>query len=119
VIDNMPLDDLSELDNEQKRRITLMTQKGKFAEDGAAISALLGEVNNDFKRTMCKIILDLEIDKTPNLLGFTMPRRPDPPETRERDLLPLEREKGVLEIILKSPKEKYPMVPRSFKQLRN
>lgn len=52
----MPVQDLSDLDTEQKRRLESLAKTKKLENLDA--TALLGEVNYDYMRTMNKIIFD-------------------------------------------------------------
>lgn len=52
----MPIQDLSELDTEQKRRLELLAKTKKIENVDA--TAVLGEVNYDYMRTMNRIIFD-------------------------------------------------------------
>jgi len=66
-IDNMPMQDLNELDSEQKKRLESTCRTKKL--DSEDITGLLQEVNNDYTRTMNKIIFDkfLEDNDTTNI----------------------------------------------------
>lgn len=52
----MPLTDLSELDSEQKKRLEHLSKTKQL--EGAEVTSLLIEINNDYARTMNKIIFD-------------------------------------------------------------
>ncbi|CAD8156782.1 unnamed protein product [Paramecium pentaurelia] len=55
-IDGMPIQDLSELDTEQKRRLEQLAKTKKL--ENLDTTALIAEVNYDYMRTMNKIIFD-------------------------------------------------------------
>lgn len=58
-IDNMPVQELPELDSEQVSRIIYMVTNNRFLRPrNPDTSAILNEVNMDFARTMNKIIFD-------------------------------------------------------------
>lgn len=52
----MPIQDLNELDTEQKKRLEILAKTKKL--ENIETTALLIEVNNDYTRTMNKIIFD-------------------------------------------------------------
>ncbi|EGR27865.1 hypothetical protein IMG5_187090 [Ichthyophthirius multifiliis] len=56
IIDLMPLQDLSELDSEQKKRLESLSKTKQF--ENQETKNLIIEVNNDYQRTMNKIIFD-------------------------------------------------------------
>jgi len=56
-IDNMPREDLADLDQEQKKRLEELTKNTK-ALKGEDLADLIIEVDNDYERTMNKIIFD-------------------------------------------------------------
>ncbi len=55
-IDNMPNQDLNELDTEQRKRLDMLAKTKKLEQMDT--TQLLMEVNNDYERTMNKIIFD-------------------------------------------------------------
>jgi dynein heavy chain len=58
-IDNMPIQELPELDSEQVNRIILMVTENKYLKGkNTDTTVILNEVNLDFARTMNKIIFD-------------------------------------------------------------
>jgi len=58
-IDNMPTQDLNELDSEQRKRLEILTTNTKkLREAKIDLTPLLMEVNNDYARTMNRIIFD-------------------------------------------------------------
>lgn len=61
-IDNMPLQDLSELDTEQKKRLEALS-KTKLLEN-MDTTQLIIEVNNDYCRTMNRIIFNKYMEDT-------------------------------------------------------
>ncbi|KAL4427402.1 hypothetical protein ABPG74_009674 [Tetrahymena malaccensis] len=100
IIDNMPLQDLSELDTEQKKRLEALAKTKQL--ENLETTALIIEVNNDYARTMNKIIFDKFMDENkeqqqevplfPNNLQL-------PPEAEEKEvsyygMVPLERHFG-------------------------
>ena len=60
-IDNMPTNDLNDLDTEQKKRLEALAKTKKL--EGTETTSLLMEVNNDYARTMNKIIFDKFLDE--------------------------------------------------------
>ena len=52
----MPITDLSELDSEKKKRLEHLSKTKQLK--GAEVTPLLIEINNDYARTMNKIIFD-------------------------------------------------------------
>ena len=73
-IDNMPMQDLNELDSEQKKRLESTCRTKKLDSEVVNfklkdITGMLQEVNNDYTRTMNKIIFDkfLEDNDTTNI----------------------------------------------------
>ncbi len=60
-VDNMPFQDLSELDTEQKKRIETLAKTKKLEE--METTNLILEVSNDFARTMNKIIFDTFLEE--------------------------------------------------------
>ncbi len=55
-VDNMPLQDLSELDTEQKKRLQNLAKTKKL--ESMETTTLIIEVNADYTRTMNKIIFE-------------------------------------------------------------
>lgn len=59
-IDNMPIQDLNDLDAEQKRRLEMLTRTKKL--EGIDPTPLLMDVSYEYSRTMNKIIFDKYLD---------------------------------------------------------
>lgn len=70
-IDNMPMQDLNELDSEQKKRLENLCKTKKLEQE--EMSGLIQEVNNDYTRTMNKIIFDKFLEDNENEQMFPEP----------------------------------------------
>lgn len=64
-VDNMPTEELSELDPEQISRIIHMATASRYLKSRANVDTtnIMYEVNQDFARTMNKIIMDSTLEK--------------------------------------------------------
>ncbi|CAK83095.1 unnamed protein product (macronuclear) [Paramecium tetraurelia] len=97
-IDNMSLFDLSELDNEQKKRIEQNAKTKKL--EAMETTQLLLEVNMDFQRTMNKIIFDKYLDdeqQDENYPKLRLPAKERKKDVRYYGWMELEASKGVME----------------------
>lgn len=96
-IDNMPTEELAELDPEQISRIISMATASKYLKSRQNVdtTAIMFEVNQDFARTMNKIIMEKTLEKTPDELqdmipaNLTMPDKPAPKETPYFGMVPI------------------------------
>ena len=68
----MPLQDLSELDTEQKKRLESLAKTKKL--ETLETTALIIEVNNDYSRTMNKIIFDKYLEEQNELTDPLYPK---------------------------------------------
>ena len=94
----MPLTDLSELDSEQKKRLEHLSKTKQL--EGAEVTNLLTEINNDYARTMNKIIFDKYLeDNSYNqdeiYPKIRLPKKILKTTTPYYGMMPLERQKGV------------------------
>jgi len=96
-IDNMPTQDLNELDSEQQRRLEILaTNTRKLREGKMELTPLKLEVSNDYYRTMNKIIFDKYLDVCSEDLLDQKLRLPPIKEEREAPeygMIQLERNK--------------------------
>jgi dynein heavy chain len=96
-IDNMPTEELSELDPEQISRIINMATASRYLKQrqNADPATIMLEVNQDFSRTMNKIIMENTLEKSPEELqdmipaDLTLPDRPSPKETPYFGMVPI------------------------------
>jgi dynein heavy chain len=74
-IDNMPTEELSELDPEQISRIISMATASKYLKSRQNVdtTGIMYEVNQDFARTMNKIIMEKTLEKSPEELADMIP----------------------------------------------
>jgi dynein heavy chain len=94
-IDNMPTQDLVDLDTEQKRRLEHLAKTKKL--EAAETTGLIMEVNNDYLRTMNKIIFDTYLEESikeedelyPHNLH--LPPQEEKPEAPQFGMVQLER----------------------------
>ena len=106
----MPIQDLSELETEQKRRLELLAKTKKIENVDA--TAVLGEVNYDYMRTMNKIIFD----------RFIMYEDEDLNLQLEEQIVPETRYYGMYQVSKQQYMEMYNyreityMDPKSFKE---
>jgi dynein heavy chain len=99
-IDNMPISDLNELESEQKKRLEQLSKTKKL--QNMETTALILEVNNDYARTMNKIIFDRFIEDNQNEMNnrdlfpvqLTLPSTKNDHEVPEMGMMELERTKG-------------------------
>ena len=94
----MPLTDLSELDSEQKKRLEHLSKTKQL--EGAEVTNLLTEINNDYARTMNKIIFDKYLEDNSYNQDEIYPKIRLPKKilkmtTPYYGMMPLERQKGV------------------------
>ena len=87
-IDNMPSEELSELDPEQISRIISMATASRYLKSRQNVdtTAIMFEVNQDFSRTMNKIIMEKTLEKSPDELQDMIPaslQLPDKPPCKE------------------------------------
>ena len=87
-IDNMPTDDLPEIDQEQSMRIFRMATNSRYLKSRANVetAGIMYEVNQDYARTMNKIIMDKTLEKTPEELAGMIPANltlPEKPKAKE------------------------------------
>jgi dynein heavy chain len=87
-IDNMPTEELSELDPEQISRIISMATASRYLKSRGSVdtTAIMFEVNQDFARTMNKIIMEKTLEKSPEELQDMIPANlqlPEKPPSRE------------------------------------
>jgi len=83
-VDNMPPEELSELDPEQISRIIHMATASRYLKSRPNVdtTGIMYEVNQDFSRTMNKIIMDKTLEKSPEELKDMIPANltlPDKP----------------------------------------
>jgi dynein heavy chain len=82
----MPTDDLPEIDQEQSTRIYRMAMASRYLKSRSNVesASIMYEVNQDYARTMNKIIMDKTLEKTPEELegmipaNLTLPDKPRP-----------------------------------------
>jgi len=74
-IDNMPAEELSELDPEQISRIIHMATASRYLKSRQNVdtTGIMYEVNQDFARTMNKIIMEKTLEKSPEELADMIP----------------------------------------------
>lgn len=114
----MPTQDLSELDTEQKRRLEHLAKNKKL--ESVETTQLLMEVNQDYLRTMNKIIFDNYLENTLKEEDESYPHHLNLPPVEAEKLVPyygmeqLERHKGAKEIWMYNYKEIYEEEPKDF-----
>ncbi|KAL4440889.1 hypothetical protein ABPG74_009302 [Tetrahymena malaccensis] len=115
-IDNMPTQDLSELDTEQKKRIADLAKTTKIED--LDTTALIADVNMDFSRTMNKIIFDTFLEECQDSEYFPkhlrLPPKEEEKEVRYYGTMELERTKGVKEMHVTSNREISFHEPKDF-----
>jgi dynein heavy chain len=84
----MPTEELSELDPEQISRIINMATASRYlrSRQNVDTTGIMWEVNQDFSRTMNKIIMDHTLDKSPDMLDDMIPANlnlPDKPSEKD------------------------------------
>jgi dynein heavy chain len=93
----MPTEELAELDPEQISRIISMATASKYLKSRQNVdtTAIMFEVNQDFARTMNKIIMEKTLEKSQEELEdmipaeLQMPERPPPRETPYFGMVPI------------------------------
>ena len=96
-IDNMPAEELSELDPEQISRIIHMATASRYLKSRQNVdtTGIMYEVNQDFARTMNKIIMEKTLEKSPEELAdmipanLQLPERAPPKETPYFGMVPI------------------------------
>jgi len=96
-VDNMPTEELSELDPEQISRIINMATASRYLKSRQNVdtTGIMWEVNQDFSRTMNKIIMDKTLEKAPAELedmipaNLQLPERPPAKETPYFGMAPI------------------------------
>ena len=84
----MPTDDIPEIDQEQSMRIFRMATNSRYLKSRGNLetATIMFEVNQDYARTMNKIIMDKTLEKSPEELqgmipaNLTLPDKPKPKE---------------------------------------
>ena len=112
----MPVQDLSELDTEQKKRIADLAKTTKIED--LDTTALIADVNLDFSRTMNKIIFDQFLENSQDSEYFPkhlkLPPKEKPKDVRYLGTVELERNKGVKEMNVSSNREITFIEPKDF-----
>lgn len=118
-IDNMPLQDLSELDSEQKKRLEALAKTSKLKDKDT--TSLIMEVNQDYERTMNKIIFDRYLETTTELddqelypKNLMLPDMDQNKEVRYYGMMPLERQRGVKLVWMYNPSQIQVEEPKDF-----
>lgn len=96
-IDNMPIEDLSELDPEQISRIIHMATASRYLKSRQNVdtTGIMYEVNQDFARTMNKIIMEKTLEKSEEELkdmipaNLQLPENAPPKETPYFGMVPI------------------------------
>ena len=118
-LEAMPTEHLSELSNEQKRRIENLIRQNKKLEF-SEITALLMEAAKDYSQTMNNIIFDTHVEKSPGELiphAIIQPSKSNHPSVPYYGMLELESNKGAKEVYMWSPYEIFRVEPKSFTDL--
>lgn len=123
-IDNMPNQDLNELDTEQRKRLDMLAKTKKLEQMDT--TQLLMEVNNDYERTMNKIIFDKYLHENDNEINdqelFPV-LLVLPPELDQEKPVPffgmveLERSKGAKELTFINEKKFHLTDPKDFTEI--
>ena len=95
-IDNMPTEELSELDPEQISRIIHMATASRYLKSRQNVdtTGIMYEVNQDFSRTMNKIIMEKALetaDSNPDMIpaNLELPEKAPPRETPYFGMVPI------------------------------
>lgn len=92
-VDCMPTDDTPQLNTEQVNRVLSSALNApELKQPGVDVSGLLDEVNMDYRRTMNKIIFDINLRQTDGSgehMFFDLPERAAPPAPPQLGVVPI------------------------------